>query len=63
MKKHSAFIGTAKENNIKYILTRPTRLSDMSLDEIESANEDLGWREKSRQLQARRWRKIRHQVA
>jgi len=35
----------------------------MSLDEIESANEDLGWREKSRQLQARRWRKIRHQVA
>jgi hypothetical protein len=35
----------------------------MSLDEIEDADAENGWREKSRQLQARRWRKIRHELA
>jgi hypothetical protein len=63
VKKHNAFLGTAKQSNIMYILTRPTRLSDMSLDEIEDADAENGWREKSRQLQARRWRKIRHELA
>jgi hypothetical protein len=63
VKKHNAFLGTAKQSNIRYILTRPTRLSDMSLDEIEDADAENGWREKSRQLQARRWRKIRHELA
>lgn len=63
MKKHSAFIGAAKENSVSkyYILTRPSRLSDLSLDELET--DDLsGWREKSKQLQARRWRKLKHQL-
>jgi hypothetical protein len=63
VKKHNAFLGTAKQSNTRYILTRPTRLSDMSLDEIEDADAENGWREKSRQLQARRWRKIRHELA
>ena len=45
-----------------YILTQPTRLSDLSLDELEPAD-TAGWREKSRRLQARRWRKIKHQLA
>jgi hypothetical protein len=59
MKKHSPF----KDSNVKkyYILTRPTKLSDMSFDEFE--DDESGWREKSKQLQARRWRKIRHQLA
>ena len=64
MRKHSALTGAAKDNGLKkmYILTRPARLSELELDELENDN-DTGWREKSRQLQARRWRKIRHQLA
>jgi hypothetical protein len=65
MKKHGALIGTSKDNSVKkyYILTRPARLSDLALDEMENDEPESGWREKSRQLQARRWRKIRHQLA
>jgi hypothetical protein len=59
VKRHNDFLGSAKDGNNKYILTRPTRLSDISMDDID---DDNGWREKSRQLQARRWRKIRHQI-
>jgi hypothetical protein len=64
MKKHSTFMGDAKDINMKkfYILSRPSKLSDLSLDEIEN-DDGADWREKSRQLQARRWRKIRHQLA
>jgi hypothetical protein len=64
MKKHTAFTGAAKDNSVKkyYILSQPTKLSDLSLDEFDDDNTS-GWRERSRQLQARRWRKIRHQVA
>jgi hypothetical protein len=40
-----------------YIITRPTKLSDMT-DDLE----DYSWRNQSRQLQARRWRKLRHQA-
>lgn len=61
MKKRSAF----KDNNVKkyYILTRPMKLSEMSFDEIDTEYDDEDWREKSRRMQARRWRKIRHQLA
>ncbi|MGH7157055.1 MAG: hypothetical protein ACREGG_03025 [Candidatus Saccharimonadales bacterium] len=64
MKKHTAFIGAAKDTNVRkyYILTRPAKLSDLALDEMED-DDVSGWREKSRQMQARRWRKIRHQLA
>lgn len=64
MKKHYAMSGATHDTNIKkmYILTRPAKLSDLSFDEYDDGAE-AGWREKSRQLQARRWRKIRHQVA
>jgi hypothetical protein len=63
MRKHSAFSGPAKDNSVRkyYILTRPAKLSDLSLDELED-DDVSGWREKSRQLQARRWRKIKHQL-
>ena len=59
MKKHSPL----KDTGVKkyYILTRPAKLSDLSLDDMDAEDDD-GWREKSRQLQARRWRKIRHQL-
>jgi len=64
MNKHSAFAGPLKDNGVRkyYILTRPSKLSDLSLDELEG-DDVSGWREKSRQLQARRWRKIKHQLA
>ena len=54
-----------KEEGMKhyYILSRPVRLSDMSLDEVDEEFDNESWREKSRRLQARRWRKIRHQLA
>lgn len=58
VKKHNDFLGSTNDNS-KYILTRPARLSDVSMDDFV---DDNGWREKSRQLQARRWRKIRHQL-
>lgn len=60
MKKHSPI----KDTGVKkyYILTRPAKLSDLSLDELDDNDTDAGWRDKSRQMQARRWRKIRHQL-
>lgn len=63
MSKHSAYMGPTKDNSLSkyYILTRPSKLSDISLDELEG--DDLsGWREKSKQMQARRWRKLKHQL-
>ena len=64
MRKHNSIDGTSKDNVKQfYILTRPTKLSDMAIDEIDDEYSEHGWREKSRQLQARRWRKIRHQLA
>lgn len=64
MRKHSALTGAAKDNGLKklYILTRPAKLSDLELEDLEG-DDSTGWREKSRQMQARRWRKIRHQLA
>lgn len=44
-----------------YIFTGPMRVSDMN-DEDENLDDDYDWLEKSRRLQARRWRKIKHQL-
>lgn len=57
------FYGQHQDTNIRnyYILTRPTRLSDMSFDDWDGDQDD-SWRDKARQLQARRWRKIKHQL-
>lgn len=41
-----------------YIIQHPTRLSALA-DDLE----DYSWRNQSRQLQARRWRKLRHQIS
>ncbi|MBX4191141.1 hypothetical protein KW794_03560 [Candidatus Saccharibacteria bacterium] len=63
MKKHSAFVGHVKDNTVSkyYILTRPAKLSDLSLDDLDG-DDISSWREKSKQLQARRWRKLKHQL-
>lgn len=45
-----------------FILTTPTKMSDIDLDEyVDDTN--YRWIEKSRRLQARRWRKIKHQLS
>ncbi len=48
-----------------YIMTKPKKVSDIS--EIAETNlittSDYRWLEKSRRLQARRWRRIKHQIA
>jgi hypothetical protein len=43
------------------IVSRPTAISAISFDELY---EDISgnWLEKARRLQARRWRKIKHQT-
>ncbi len=51
-----------QDTNLKYILTQPARLSNLTLDELED-EENYAWREKARRLQARRWRRIKHQLA
>jgi hypothetical protein len=46
-----------------YIVTRPTKLSDMQTGEYDDDDIDFGWREKSRRMQARRWRALKNQLA
>jgi hypothetical protein len=52
-----------KNVNMKkmYLVTRPTRLSELHMDEYDDS--DDSWRDKSRRLQARRWRAIKNQLA
>lgn len=43
------------------ILTRPTSADDLSIDSMDEFDRDIinhDWEEKSRNLQARRWRKL-----
>lgn len=44
-----------------YILTKPTRLSDLRIDDLEIEAPAL--HDKAARLQTRRWRKIKHQLA
>lgn len=43
-----------------YILQRPSRLSDISFDDLDDGA-DARWMKKAKDLQARRWREIRRQ--
>lgn len=64
MKNHRALnSGKHQDMNMKkyYIITKPTRLSDLTLDDLD--DNDFSWRQQSRQMQARRWRKLRNQIA
>jgi hypothetical protein len=51
-----------REQRKHMVVGKPTTLSSISFDELY---EDISshWLEKSRRLQARRWRKIKHQTA
>jgi len=44
-----------------YLIKQPMSTSDLSGYDVDE--DDTGWREKARRLQARRWRKIKHQLA
>ncbi len=44
------------------VVGRPTSVSSISFDELYEDISDQ-WLEKARRLQARRWRKIKHQTA
>lgn len=48
-----------------YIPIKPNRVAEQDLDESIEAErgQDFSWKAKSRRLQARRWRKIKHQLA
>lgn len=57
------------ENQQKHrnILGRPTSSFDLHFEEVHNDSHDLyednePWQFKARRLQARRWRKIRHQL-
>jgi hypothetical protein len=41
------------------LLTKPTRLSDLSLNDMGDTE---SWQIKAERLQARRWRKLKHQL-
>ena len=43
------------------ILTKPTRVNDLSFDELYE-NFSNEWELKAERLQARRWRKLKHQL-
>jgi hypothetical protein len=42
------------------VVTKPTRITDLSLDDLY--DDDYDWRVKAEQLQARRWKKLRHEM-
>jgi hypothetical protein len=44
-----------------YIVTRPTRLSELQFDDIDE-DDNYQWKQKSRNLQVRRWRKVKNQL-
>jgi hypothetical protein len=45
-----------------YIIKQPTSLNDLDYDDMDDGT-DASWRMKSKALQARRWRKIKNQLA
>lgn len=54
----------SKDQNTRrhVVVGRPTTLASISFDELYEDISDH-WLEKARRLQARRWRKIKHQTA
>ncbi|HZP55356.1 MAG TPA: hypothetical protein VFB03_01130 [Candidatus Saccharimonadales bacterium] len=58
MKKHRILKGDYSRRHL--VVGRPTSISSISFDDLyEEISEN--WLEKSRRLQARRWRKLKHQ--
>jgi hypothetical protein len=46
-----------------YLIRKPVKLSELTYDDLDETAGSYGWHEKARRLQARRWRKIKHQLA
>ncbi len=61
MKRHQPIKG-ADWNRKHVVVGRPTSAAAISFDDLYEDISD-NWLEKSRRLQARRWRKIKHQLA
>jgi hypothetical protein len=59
MSKSSTLKNTNLSNH--YIYTGSAKIHEIDLDELGN-EQDYKWLEKSRQLRARRWRKIKQQV-
>ncbi len=61
MRRHQPIKGS--EWNRKHVVVgQPTSAASVSFDDLYEDISD-NWLEKSRRLQARRWRKIKHQLA
>ncbi len=43
------------------LLNKPTRISDLSFDDMADGS-DTNWQLKAERMQARRWRKLKHQM-
>ncbi|HUS26617.1 MAG TPA: hypothetical protein VMY99_04705 [Nevskiaceae bacterium] len=44
------------------ILTKPTQVSNVRLDDLDYDTQTPKWEVKAERLRARRWRKLRHQA-
>lgn len=60
MKKHQFIKGAGSQRHM--VVGRPMSVSSVSFDDLYEEVSDR-WQEKAKRLQARRWRKIRHQTA
>lgn len=68
MRRQNSLAGTKHQDigmQKYYILTRPTKLSDLTLDDIydDSISDRNQWRKKSRDLQKRRWSRLEDRLA
>ncbi len=63
MKRHGILQDDDIDVRKLYIVQRPTRLSDLDLDGLASEIDVPNWQKKSRDLQARAWRRIKNQQA
>lgn len=53
----------SRGNDTKYyVIKQSTPLADLSYEELYE-DTSTSWQDKSRKLQIRRWRKIKHQLA
>ncbi len=55
------YISHQRKQTSKYILTHPVRTTDLTFEDFYD-DHATNWYEKAQKLQARRWRKIKHQL-
>ena len=47
---------------VKYIQLKPTEINERTLDYLEDEADATDWRQKSKELQMRRWRKLNRRI-